>query len=64
MVTIGGVTMPASFAGLTPTLTSLYQVNVQVPAGVPTGDAVPIYITATAPDGSSAQSNTVTIAVR
>jgi uncharacterized protein (TIGR03437 family) len=62
--TIGGVTVPASFAGLTPTLTALYQVNVPVPAGVPTGDAVQLYITATAPDGSKATSNPVTIAVR
>ena len=63
-VTIGGVTVPASFSGLTPTLAALYQVNVPVPAGVPTGDAVPLTITATSPDGSVAQSNTVTIAVQ
>jgi len=43
----------------------LYQVNVQLPAGVPAGDAVPLVLTATNPEtGSVARSNSVTIAVR
>jgi uncharacterized protein (TIGR03437 family) len=63
-VNIGGVIVPASFFGLTPTLAALYQVNVPVPAGVPTGAAVPLSITATSPDGSVAQSNSVTIAIQ
>ncbi len=31
-VTVGGLDAPVSFAGLTPTLTALFQVNVQIPA--------------------------------
>jgi uncharacterized protein (TIGR03437 family) len=62
--TIGGVNAPVVFSGLTPSLVALYQVNVQVPAGVPTGDAVPLVLTVTNPDGTAAQSNTVTVAVQ
>jgi uncharacterized protein (TIGR03437 family) len=37
-VTIGGVPAPqVSFSGLTPNAIGLYQINVVVPAGVPTG---------------------------
>lgn len=63
--TIGGATAPVSFAGLTPTLAALYQVNVQVPASAPTGDSVALVITATdAATGATAQSNSVSIAVQ
>jgi uncharacterized protein (TIGR03437 family) len=63
--TIGGVNAPVTFAGLTPGLAALYQVNVQVPSGVTPGSAVPIVITATDPvTGITAQSNSVTIAVQ
>jgi len=63
--TIGGVNAPVVFAGLTPTLVALYQVNVQVPAGVPTGNAVPLVVTVTDPaTGATYQSNTVTIAIQ
>jgi uncharacterized protein (TIGR03437 family) len=62
---IGGVNAPVTFAGLTPGLAALYQVNVQVPSGVTPGSAVPIVITATDPvTGITAQSNSVTIAVQ
>lgn len=64
-VTIGGVSAPATFAGLTPTLVALYQVNVQVPAAAPAGSAVPLVITVTDPNtGNSVTSNTVTIALQ
>ena len=64
-VTIGGVAAPVTFAGLTPTLVSLYQVNVQVPAHAPSGNAVPVVITVTDPHtGAQAQSNTVTVALQ
>jgi uncharacterized protein (TIGR03437 family) len=64
-VTIGGMSTPALFAGLTPTYAGLYQVNVQVPPGVAAGHAVPVVITASDPDtGASASGNTVTIAVQ
>ncbi len=63
--TIGGVSVPVLFSGLTPSLVQLYQVNVQVPAGVPTGSAVPLVLTLTDPvTGQSVQSNTVTVAVQ
>jgi uncharacterized protein (TIGR03437 family) len=63
--TIGGVDAPVLFSGLTPLLVGLYQVNVQVPATAPAGDAVPLVLTVTDPvTGQSVQSNTVTIATQ
>jgi len=63
--TLGGVRVPVTFSGLTPTLVSLYQVNVSVPSGVPTGNAVPLILTATDPvSGQVVTSNTVTVAVQ
>lgn len=62
---IGGVDAPVLFSGLTPSLVGLYQVNVQVPAGAPAGESVPLVLTVTDPvTGQSVQSNTVTLAVR
>jgi uncharacterized protein (TIGR03437 family) len=52
--TIGGVSAPVSFAGLTATLVGLYQVNVQVPAGVTPGNAVPLVLVATEPSSGIA----------
>jgi len=57
-VTIGGIQATVSFSGLTPGTVGLYQVNVQVPEGVPAGDTVPMVL---AIGGN--QSNTVTIAI-
>jgi uncharacterized protein (TIGR03437 family) len=37
-MTINGSNVPIAFAGLTPTLVGLYQVNFQVPANAPNGD--------------------------
>jgi uncharacterized protein (TIGR03437 family) len=37
-LTLNGTSIPISFAGLTPTLVGLYQVNFQVPATMPNGD--------------------------
>ncbi len=60
-VTIGGVNAPLTngFSGLSPGFVGLYQVNVQVPAGVATGSAVPLIVTM-----NGVASNTVTIAVQ
>ncbi|MEZ5352986.1 MAG: hypothetical protein R2762_10155, partial [Bryobacteraceae bacterium] len=58
-VTIGGVNAPVSFAGLTPGLTGLYQINVTVPQGVPIGNSVPVVVTA-----GGQLSPVVTIAIR
>ena len=65
-VTIGGVPVAATqFAGLTPTLTALYQVNVQMPEGVAASGSVPVVVTTTDPaTGATAVSNAVTIAVQ
>jgi uncharacterized protein (TIGR03437 family) len=63
--TIGGIDAPVVFSGLTPSLVASYQVNVQVPAAEPSGDAVPLVLTVINPvTGQSFQSNTVTIAVQ
>ena len=62
-VRIGGQTVAAGnvqFAGLSPGFVGLYQVNVQLPAGVATGNAVPVQITT----AESQTSNTVTIAIQ
>jgi len=58
-VTIGGISAPVQFAGLTPGLVGLYQVNVQVPAGVTPGLEVPLVITQ-----NGIASNSVKMAVR
>jgi uncharacterized protein (TIGR03437 family) len=58
-VTIGGVPAVVSFSGLAPGFVGLYQVNVQVPAGAPTGGAVPVALTI-----GGVTANTVTIAVQ
>ena len=58
IVTVGGASAPVTFSGLAPGYVGLYQVNAQVPAGVPGGAAVPVTISM-----EGATSNTVTIAV-
>jgi uncharacterized protein (TIGR03437 family) len=58
-VTIGGQAAVVQFAGLTPGYAGLYQVNVQIPAGITPGSAVPLVLSQ---DG--VPSNTVTLAVR
>ena len=57
-VTIGGVPATVSFSGLAPTFVGLYQVNVQIPAGAPSGSAVPLILSI-----GGVQSNTVTVAI-
>ena len=58
MVNIAGIVADVAFSGLAPGLVGLYQVNVQVPAGVPSGNAVEVVLTS-----GGIPSNTVTIAV-
>jgi uncharacterized protein (TIGR03437 family) len=57
-VTIGGIQSTPSYSGLAPGFLGLYQVNVQVPSNVSTGNAVPLFLSI-----GEQQSNTVTIAV-
>lgn len=57
--TIAGINAPVQFAGLAPGFVGLYQVNVQVPAGVAAGSALPLVLTQ-----AGVSSNTVTLAIR
>jgi uncharacterized protein (TIGR03437 family) len=43
-VTIGGQAAQVAFSGLTPGYAGLYQVNAVVPAGITTGDSVPVVV--------------------
>jgi uncharacterized protein (TIGR03437 family) len=63
--TIGGINAAVSFAGLAPAFAGLYQVNLQVPPGVPSGDSVALVLTATdSTTGAAAQSNVVMITIQ
>jgi uncharacterized protein (TIGR03437 family) len=57
-VTIGGVAATVLFSGLAPGRVGEYQVNVQVPAGLGSGTAVPVVVSI-----GGVSSNTVTMAV-
>jgi uncharacterized protein (TIGR03437 family) len=57
--TVGGINAPVHFAGLAPGFVGLYQVNVQIPAGVTPGSAVPLVLIQ-----EGVPSNTVTLAVK
>jgi uncharacterized protein (TIGR03437 family) len=57
-VMIGGVPAILNFSGLAPGLVGIYQLNVQVPANTPIGDAVELSI-----DVGGASSNKVTVAI-
>jgi uncharacterized protein (TIGR03437 family) len=59
-VTFGTQTVPAGFAGLTPGLAGLYQVNVNVPPGVTPGNQVPVSISV----GGKSSSSTIYMAVK
>ena len=56
--TVGEVPATVSFAGLAAGFVGLYQVNVQIPAGVTPGNAVPLVLTQ-----NGISSNSVTLAV-
>ena len=58
-VVIGGAELRAAFAGLTPGFVGLYQVNVAVPANLPPGLAIPLYL-----KQAGAVSTTVTVAIQ
>jgi adhesin/invasin len=58
-VTIGGKAAQVAFSGLTPGYAGLYQVNAVVPAGITTGDAVPVVVSV-----AGQTSPVVTMAVR
>ncbi len=60
VVTLGDARCRVLFSGLVPGLVGLYQINIEVPAGVPTGNAVPIQIAV----GGVTSSRAVTIAIQ
>ena len=53
-VTIGGQTAKVEYAGLVTTLVGLYQVNVEMPAGVPPGGQTPVVLTVAGQTGPAA----------
>ncbi len=59
LATVGGIAASVTFSGLSPGFVGLYQVNVQVPAGSPAGDAIPLALSI-----GGVPSNTVTMAVQ
>ena len=58
-VTVGGQPVNVVWAGLTPQFPGVNQINITLPSGTPTGNAVPIQISV----GGVTTSNTITIAV-
>ena len=62
-VLVGGAQATVSFAGLAPGYSGMYQVDAQIPASTVPGSSVPVRIIVPVPGGSTATSNTVTIAV-
>jgi uncharacterized protein (TIGR03437 family) len=59
VVTIGGMPAQITFSGLSPQFVGVNQINVMIPAGTPTGPAVPLQIQI----NGTISSNLVTIAV-
>jgi uncharacterized protein (TIGR03437 family) len=59
VVIIGDVAVEVQFSGITPGFAGMYQINVQVPRGAPTGDDVLLQITM--PNGMS---DSATIALK
>jgi uncharacterized protein (TIGR03437 family) len=59
VVTVGGVPAQVVFSGILPGFPGVYQINIVVPTGAPTGNAVPLQIQM----GGITTSNQITIAV-
>ena len=58
-LTIGGVNVPVTFAGLSPGFSGLYQVNATVPAGIASSQHAPVVVSQ-----GGRTSNTVTIPIQ
>ena len=59
-VLVGGVPVTPSFSGLSPFFVGVNQVNVQIPANAPRGNAIPLQIQV----GGITTTNQVTIAIQ
>jgi uncharacterized protein (TIGR03437 family) len=59
VITFGGVPGTVQFSGFAPLLIGVYQVNVQIPANAPTGDAIPLQLSI-----GGLMANTVTVAIQ
>ncbi len=59
VVTVGSVNAQVVFSGIAPGFPGVYQINIIVPAGAPTGNAIPLQIQM----GGITTSNQITIAV-
>jgi len=62
-VFLGDVELTPDFAGLAAGAIGLYQINVRVPAGAPSGPAVPLRIEVRHSNGTTVMSNQVTVAI-
>ncbi len=63
-VTIGGVSVPVSYAGRAPGFAGLDQLNVQLTAAVPAGANLPLVVKVYDGNGNLLSANTVTISVQ
>ena len=62
-VVLGGIEIDPVFAGLAPGTVGLFQVNAQLPQGIPVGPGVPLYLKVILADGTVVSSNAVTLAI-
>ena len=58
VVMLGGVEAEVTFSGIAPSFVGVYQMNIRIPEGAPSGDTVPVRFTI-----GGLESNTATIAV-
>ena len=63
-VFVGGTPVTPAFAGLAPGTVGLSAVGLQLPRGIITGPAIPLYLEITLPNGAVLESNEVTIAIQ
>jgi uncharacterized protein (TIGR03437 family) len=63
-VTIGGVSVPVTYAGRAPGFAGLDQLNIQLTADVPTGNNLPLVVKVYDGNGNLLSANTVTISVQ
>jgi uncharacterized protein (TIGR03437 family) len=62
-IKIGDLSVTADSVQAVPGMAGVIQILATVPAGLPVGDALPLVVQVTAPDGTVIQTNTVTVAI-